>query len=338
MSNKILVTGATGFLGRHLAPLLVARGYAVRALVRPTSDTAFLDSLPVELAIAGDITDADGLARACTGCQAAIHAAGEFRFWGAAEAFHRTNVEGTRTFLETARAAGLRRVVHVSTIAVAGRIPPGQVIDETFPCDPQDPYQHSKLAAEVQALAHNDPPAFEVVVVRPGAYYGPGGRYGFNRLFFEEPLRGWRIRVDGGRHIQFPAFVPDVARGVLLALEKGRPGEIYNLCGESLSHNEANAIISRLAGISPRRFNAPRAAMLTLAWLTTRLAALTGREPFYPFNLRHYVFQDWRVSSEKARTELGFEPTPFEKGARQTLAWYRGEGTGNGERGTGGGG
>lgn len=321
LSPRVLVTGATGFLGRHLIPELLDHGFLVRALVRPTSETGFLTQQGVELAVAVDITDLAGVTRAAQGCAAVIHAAGNFRFWGAAEQFFKTNVTGTEAVLKACRAAGVPRLIHISSIAVAGHIPTGSIIDETFACRPQDPYQQTKLQGEKTALALGKTLGIDVVVVRPGAFYGPWGVYAFNRLFFFEPLNGWRIRVSRGRRVQFPAFVPDVAWGIRLALEKGRPGEIYNISGRSLSHNEANRIISRLAGISPFRFDVPRGVMLALAWVTTHLARLTGREPLYPYNLRLYVFQDWPVSIEKAQKELGFKPTPFAEGARQTLQW-----------------
>lgn len=321
----ILVTGATGFLGRYLIPLLVGEGYAVRALVRPTSDVSFLLAHGVELAYAADITDTTAVVEACRGCHQVIHAAGQFRFWGDLIDFWETNVEGTAVILHAASEAGVQRFIYVSTIAVAGHIEPGQIIDEEFPCQPQDAYQSTKYEGEKLALSYQARRGLPVVVIRPGAFYGPWGHYAFNRLFFTEPLHGWRIKVAGGKHIIFPVYTADVAQGILLALRHGRVGEIYNICGEALSHNEANVIVSELAGIYPWRLNVPKYGVLALAWVWTKLSRYTGREPFYPLNLRLYVFQDWRVSIAKARRELGFEPTPFREGARETLAWYEGE-------------
>lgn len=318
----ILITGATGFLGHNLIPLLLEAGYKVRALVRPASDTTFLQQRGVELACVNDISDTPAVLQACRGCRHVIHAAGRFRFWGNVADFWRTNVAGTTAVLGAALAAGVERFVHVSTIVVVGRTPSEGFIDEDTSCYPQDPYQVTKLEAEQLALAAYREKGLHTVVLRPGAFYGPWGHYAFNRLFFEEPLRGWRIKVDGGRRITFPVFVPDVAQAVLLALTKGRPGEIYNVAGECLSHNAVNATVSTLAGISPWRFNVPTGAVLALAQTWTVLSRFTGREPFYPINMAPYVFQDWAVSSQKAKTELGLEPTPFVEGARTTLEWY----------------
>jgi nucleoside-diphosphate-sugar epimerase len=322
----ILLTGATGFLGHNLVPQLIAAGYAVRALVRPSSDTAFLRQLGVELAYADDISDQTAVSQACIGCDQVIHAAAHFRFWGEMETFERINIGGTTAVLAAAHAAGVQRFVHVSTIVVIGQTPETAVIDETTRCLPQEPYQITKLAAEQVAINYWCDYGLPVVILRPGAFYGPWGHYAFNRLFFEEPLRGWRIKVSGGRRITFPVFVPDVVQGIMLALENGRSGEIYNICGESLTHNQVNKIVSDLAGIGHWRMNMPKTAVLALAHAWTALSRLTRREPFYPVNLAPYVFQDWRISTEKAQAELGFQPTPFAEGAKQTLDWYKSQG------------
>jgi len=317
----ILVTGATGFLGHNLVSYLVAAGHPVRALVRQSSDISYLRELDVELAF-GEVEDSASVNAAVAGCQYVVHGAALFRFWGDARAFERVNVEGAAYVLEAARRHGVERVVHVSTIAVVGNPPPGVVIDETTPCQPVDPYQRSKLDAENLARMFYQGTQLPVIILRPGAFYGPWGHYAFNRLFFQDPLHGLRIQVHHGERITFPVFVPDVAHAILTALKLGRPGEIYNISGESLTQREANAIISRLAGISPRRLNIPAEAMMALARAWDPLAELTGREPYYPLNLANYVFNDWRVSSAKAGAELGFTPTPFAEGARQTLEWY----------------
>lgn len=319
----ILVTGATGFLGRHLIPRLRNSGYRLRALVRPTSSVAFLQEHGVELAYTDDIRDQVAAQRACEGCRFVIHAAGYFRFWGDLPSFWETNVGGTAAILEAAVQAHVERFIHISTVAVVGRTYPDQIIDEDHPCRPQDAYQRTKLEGEQLALTYHCQRGLPVIVLRPGAFYGPWGRYAFNRLFFEEPLRGWRIKVNRGRHITFPVFVPDVAQGIEQALMRGRPGEIYNISGPSLTHNGVNAIVSDLAGIGQWRVNIPIPLVLALARVWTALSRYTRREPFYPINLANYVFQDWNVSSQKAERELGFEPTPFAVGARATLRWYK---------------
>ncbi len=321
----LLISGATGFLGHNLVPRLVQAGYAVRALVRPSSDTRFLQALGVELAVVPDVAEETAVSQAMQGCQYVIHAAGQFRFWGDLPGFWQTNVRGTLTMLKAASAAGVQRFVHISTVALVGKTP-NTIIDETVRCLPLDHYQRTKLEAENLALAFHHYRGLPVIVLRPGWFYGPWGRYAFNRLNFEEPLRGWRIKVDGGRNELCPVFVSDVAQAARLALTRGRPGEIYNVSGRSLSHNEINAIISDLAGIPHWRAPIPRFVVLNLARAWTAVSRYTGREPFYPINLAPYVFQNWRVSIAKAEAELGFVPTPFAQGAQETLEWYWQEG------------
>lgn len=320
-AERVLVTGATGFLGHSLVAQLNELGYPVRALVRATSDVSQLRALGADLAL-GDVRDAASVEAALRGCRYVIHAAGLFRFWGAAADFERTNAAGTAHVLAAAQRHSVERVVHVSTVAVIGAPPPGETITEATPCRPADAYQRSKLAGEDLVRQYHQSTRLPAVILRPGAFYGPWGRYAFNRLFFEDPLKGLLIQVHRGRRLTFPAFVPDVARACAAALQAGRPGEIYNVSGPSLTHTAVNRIVSRLAGLPTLRLNVPAAAMLALARWSTRRAERTGREPYYPLNLASYVFHDWPVSSAKAEAELGFVPTPFEAGAQQTLDWY----------------
>ncbi|MCP4541096.1 MAG: NAD-dependent epimerase/dehydratase family protein [Chloroflexi bacterium] len=327
MSAPVLITGATGFLGHTLCPYLIERGYQLRALVRPTSSWDFLRPLGVELAW-GDIRDAESVRTAAVGCRAVVHAAGKFRFWGTREDFFAVNLEGTRNALEAARQANAERFVFISTIAVAGTPRADAVIDETYPPTPGDDYQCSKLEAERLTLRYHQEYGLPTVVLRPGAFYGPGSRYAFNRLFFEDPLKGLPLQVHRGQRINFPVYIQDVAQGIDLALQRGRPGQVYNISGPSLSHQKANDVVDNLLGHRIWRFNAPRWTMLALARAWTWLSRYTGQEPYYPFNLSLYVFHDWKVSCEKAERELGFVPTPFEEGARATLEWYHELGVG----------
>ncbi|HLF29025.1 MAG TPA: NAD-dependent epimerase/dehydratase family protein [Anaerolineae bacterium] len=319
----IFVTGATGFLGHNLIPFLIARGHAIRALVRPTGQWQFLADLGVELAW-GDTRDRAEVIAAVKGCRFVVHGAGHFRFWGRYADFHSTNVQGTHNVLEAAYRAGVERLVHISTIAVVGRPRSGTVIDETYPCEPCDNYMRSKLDGEALVQRYHHTHNLPALILRPGAYYGPWGHYAFNRLFFEDPfMKGLPIQVHGGRHVTFPIFLPDLACVIHAALSHGRPGEIYNVSGPSLTHREINTIISRITSFTPRWINLPAPAILLLARVWTALAQITRREPYYPINMAPYVFNDWLVDSNKAARELHFNPTSFEAGARATLEWYR---------------
>ncbi len=321
MADRILITGGTGFLGRHLISHLLAEGYELRLIVRQPGRVEWLNAKPVEI-VQGDIRNLPDVHAASADCRFVIHAAAHFRFWGSPDLFHDVNVLGTGNVAKAALAHAVEKVVHISAIAVIGDPPSDGFIDESTVCHPKDEYQRSKRQAELNLLELARTQGLPAVVLRPGAFYGPYGRYGFNRLFVEDPLRGIRIMIKHGHHKTFPVYVPDVASAVSKALKKGTPGETYNICDRAVSHLRINNIVSELLGITPRRWNAPKPAMVFLAGLLEAWARLNQREPFYPLNLRHYVFHDWQVDSTKARRALGVEYTPLEDGLRETVAWY----------------
>lgn len=318
----IFLTGGTGFLGHHLVAALCRQGVPVRLLSRTPNAYPWLVNYPNVTVVQGDLRDYDAVLAGMQGCDRVIHAAGLFSMWQDAGDFIATNVLGTQNVINAARVCGVKRLVYVSTVAVIGKPQPGRIIDEQHPPNPSDLYQASKLEAEREILSSADA-TLSTVVVRPGAFYGPMGTYAFNRLFFIDPMRGLIMQMDGGKYIIFPAYIGDVAQGILLALAKGQTGEIYNLCGETLSHRAAFDIICEEAGIRWPRLTIPGWVGINFARLLTFISKITRREPFYPVGLRSYVFNDWVVSSDKAIDELGFQPTPFRDGARHTIAWFK---------------
>ncbi len=321
MTAPLFLTGATGFLGRHLLPLLLRAGYPVRALVRPGSASRLAPRPGLEVVL-GDLLTPATYAPALQGCQGVIHAAGLFRFWGPEARFEAINRQGTQRLAVAAARARVRRLVYLSTLAVIGTPPLQGPITEATPPRPRDAYQRSKYAAEQALRRVAQQSDLEVVILRPGGFYGPGGTYGLNRLLVLDPLRGIRVRVQGGRlHLFPPAFIEDVARSTLRALTQGRAGEVYHLHDRPPTLAEAQGLLTALAGLPSRWWDIPAPLLLTWAALSEAVAWLTRREPFYPLNLRHYVLQDWRAESGKARRELGFVPTPLEEGLRQTVAW-----------------
>lgn len=324
-ADLILVTGGTGFLGRHLVPRLLRDGYHLRVLTRQPERHPWLDRLsrltPHLDVIAGDIQNSETMKSAALGCRYVVHAGGLFRFWGSEAAFTATNVQGTANVLNAS--ADAERLIHISTIALIGSPQPNTIIDETHPARPVDAYQRSKLAAEQLVTHYHESGRVRAVILRPGAYYGPMGQYAFNRLFFRDPMCGIIMQVNGGRYVTFPVYIADVANAVILALARGREGEIYNVCGDSLTHREAFDIICHEAKLWFPRLTIPGWVGVTAARLMTAASRLSRREPFYPITLKSYVYNNWRVSNQKARRELGFVPMDFREGARRTIAWYR---------------
>jgi len=321
--DRIFVTGGTGFLGRHLVAILCRNGYALKILTRHPTQNSWLQRYPHVDIIAGNFGAPQVLVHAMADCRYVIHAGGLFRFWGQEQQFLENNTLGTQNMLNAAVQAGVERFIHISTIAVIGQPDPINIVDETYPPNPVEPYQRSKYQAEQLALSYYREHALPIVVLRPGAYYGPLGEYGFNRLFFRDPMRGIIMQISGGKHIIFPAYIVDVARGVLQALEKARDGEIYHLCGDWISHKEVFDIVYEEINLHWPRARIPGWMGIAAAHFLELTARLTKHEPFWPINLRPYVYNNWRVSNEKARRELGFEPTNFREGARRTIAWYR---------------
>ncbi len=131
------------------------------------------------------------------------------------------------------------------------------------------------------------------------------------------------MQINGGRYIIFPAYIADVVQGIFLAMERGQDGEVYNISGDWIAHKEAFDIICEEANIRWPRANIPGWMGIWTSRVLEVFSQLTGREPFWPINLRSYVYNNWRVSNDKARQELGFVPTEFRKGAKRTIAWYR---------------
>jgi nucleoside-diphosphate-sugar epimerase len=319
----IFVTGGTGFLGRHLVPALCRANFPVRVLTRSPERHLWIQKYPHVEIVHGDLRDAQLVQAGVQGCQYVVHAAGLFRFWGREADFDQTNVTGTENVMRAAAKAHVERVLHISTIAVIGQPDPEHVIDEAYPAHPVDPYQRSKWRAEQIVLRDHQEQYVPVIILRPGAYYGPLGTYAFNRLFFRDPMRGIIMQVSGGKHIIFPAYVADVVQGIMKAMDRGRVGEVYNICGDWISHKDAFDIICQEAHLRWPRLPIPGWMGIATSRLLEGISFFTRREPFWPINLRSYVYNNWRVSSEKARRELSFVPTDFRAGARRTIAWYR---------------
>jgi nucleoside-diphosphate-sugar epimerase len=319
----IFLTGGTGFLGRHLVAALCRDQQQVRVLTRNPQAYEWLRHYPGVQALQGDICDPQVVRRGMEGCRYVIHAGGKFRFWGDSDSFAKSNHQGTQVILEAALHHGIEKLIHISTIAVIGQPDPAQIIDENYPPNPVDPYQQSKWQGEQLVRSYCRDKGLHAVILRPGAYYGPMGEYGFNRLFFRDPMRGIIMQVDAGQHIIFPVYIADVVQGIVKALDRGETGEVYNICGQWISHQEAFDIVCDIARISWPRLPIPAWMGIWTARVLEALAVVTRKEPFWPLNLRSYVYNNWRVSNEKAQRELGFVPTDFREGARRTIAWYK---------------
>jgi dihydroflavonol-4-reductase len=316
---KALVTGASGFLGWHVARLLVERGYAVRALVRPGSRVA---DLPVEI-VNGDLRDPASLERAAAGCGLVYHVAADYRLWAKnPRELYDSNVEGTRNLLGASRAAGVERVVYTSTVGCIG-VPKDGVGDETTRvslADMAGDYKKSKFLAEQVALDFARG-GFPVVIVNPTAPIGdhdvkptPTGQIVLDFLNGNMPAF-----IDTGLNV---VDVRDTAEGHLLACERGRPGERYILGSENLTLAQ---ILEKLAAITGRKAPAvklPYAVAYCAGVCSTAWAGVTGKPPRVPLAAVRMARKKMWVTHEKARRELGFEPGPAETALRRAVAWF----------------
>jgi dihydroflavonol-4-reductase len=320
---RVLVTGATGFVGANVARLLLERGAEVRALVRAGSDRRNVEGLPVELA-EGDLRDAEAVRRAVKGCQRVFHVAADYRFWVRnPRELYDSNVAGTRNVMEASRAEGVERVVHTSTVGTIGLGALPRPCDETTPFAPgqlTSHYKRSKLEAERLVLEHAAR-GLPVVVVNPSAPVGP---------WDVKPTPTGRMLVDFARG-KLPAYVDtglnvvhvrDVAEGHLLAAERGRIGERYILGHQNLTLAEILAELGRILGRPPPRLRLPYACAWAAGAVSTAAAYLTGRPPAVALEAvkmsRRHMFFD----ASKATRELGFAPTPARGAFEDALAWF----------------
>ncbi len=323
-----LLTGSTGFVGSAVARVLLARGHRLRLLVRPTSDRRNLAGLDAELAL-GDLTDAASVARAVAGCRYVLHVAADYRFWVPdPEAMLRANVEGTIAVMRAARAAGVERVVHCSSVAALGWTKDDSPADEDTPTSEADfigTYKRSKFLAERAVLDLVRQEGVPAVVVNPSAPVGPRDikPTPTGKMIRDAAAGRVPAYIDTGLNM---VHVDDVAEGHALALEKGRIGERYVLGGENLLLKDILALVADVVGRRPPRVEIPEALVWPAAWFMERLARLTGIPPMMTTDqikmARHKMF----YSSAKAVRELGYSPRPLRQAVEDAVAWLRANG------------
>jgi dihydroflavonol-4-reductase len=316
-----LVTGATGFIGWHVARALLERGRSVRAVAR---DPAKLRDLSGVQGIQGDLRDPASLQRAVEGCGVVFHVAADYRLWTREpREMYRSNVEGTRAMLAAARRAGVERFVYTSTVGCIG-VPAGGIGDESNEArlgDMQGPYKRSKFMAEQVALEFAKD-GFPVVIVNPTA---PVGDHDF------KPTPTGKIVVDFVRG-KIPAYVDtglnvvdvrDVACGHLAACERGASGERYILGSENLT---LQRILATLAGILERKapqVQIPYAVAYAAGLVCTAWAEITGKEPRAPLDAVRMSRKKMWVHHNKAARYLGYSPGSAADALRRAVVWFQ---------------
>jgi dihydroflavonol-4-reductase len=320
---RVLVTGSTGVVGASLVRELLGDGHDVRVLVRPKSDRRALEGLQVEPAL-GDVLDPASLRAAADGCEVVYHAASIFSYWGhSAEELHRTAVEGVRNALDAAKDAGARRVVLTSSSVTLGSSARTVPLDESS--EPQggresDPdYYRSKVAQERAAFEHATRLDIELVAVCPTIVIGPhdyrlSPSNGIIFAYWEDPVgTTW----PGGINL---VHAEDVARGHILAAERGVAGERYVLGAENLEWSLIHRTIAELSGLPPPRVLAGHAACYFTAAVMEAAALLTAAPPRTTRAQARQVGRFYWYRHDKA-AELGYAPRPARQALSETIAW-----------------
>jgi nucleoside-diphosphate-sugar epimerase len=322
--QRILITGAAGFTGLSLALSLAAAGHRVRGLIRSRDGAGALDHAGVKT-VAGDIRDRDVIRQATEGVDTVYHLAAVFRRAGVPDSEYReVHVDATRQLVELSAAAGVRRIVHCSTVGVHGSVSEEAPATEDAPFQPGDIYQETKLEGEQVALQTADRAGIPLTVVRPGPIYGPGDKRLF-KLIGGVARKRFRLLGDGSPRFQM-LYIDDLTRGLRLAARAPvAVGRTYILAGhEAPTLNELVNEIASVAHVDSPRFRLPVWPFWLAGALCEAVCVPLGIEPpIFRRRVKFFTSNRW-FDTSRARTELGFVPrVSLRDGLRRTLESYR---------------
>jgi dihydroflavonol-4-reductase len=327
MSDTVLVTGASGFVGAAVARAALARGFRVRVLMRPTASRANVEGLNVEVAT-GDMRDAQSVTAALQGVRYLFHVAADYRLWARDPSeIARNNLKGAQATMTGALRAGVERVVYTSSVA-ALKPGKGNAVDETSRHTPESvigAYKLSKLLAEREVERMIAEEGLPAVIVAPSTPIGPRDikPTPTGRIIVEAASGRMPAFVDTGLNL---VHVEDVAEGHFLALERGRTGENYILGGMDVTLAQMLADIAALAGRRAPKVKLPRGPLFPLAFAAEAAARLTGKEPFLTADALRMSRYQMYFSSAKAERELGYAARPYREGLRDAHAWFAANG------------
>jgi dihydroflavonol-4-reductase len=325
--KQAFLTGGTGFVGAAVARALLESGWQVRALARAGSERRNLNGLPLEV-VTGDLRDPASYAPALAGCGTVFHVAADYRLWAPHPAdLYAINVEGTRGLLQAAERAGVARIVYTSSVATL-RLQGGDAIaDETSIATLPDMighYKRSKFLGEevVRNWFAASPANRWVVIVNPSTPVGPCDvkPTPTGQIVLDAAAGRTPAYVDTGLNV---AHVDDIARGHLLALERGRPGERYILGGANLTLHEILTQVTRIAGRRPPRIRLPHGVVLPIAYVAEAWARLTGGSTRITVEGVRMSRKRMYFSSAKAMRELGYSWRDPQLAFQDAVRWFR---------------
>ncbi len=329
-----LITGATGLLGSHIAEQLVERGERVRALVRPGSDTRFLEELGVER-VHGDLADGPSVRRAIAGAEVVYHAAAKVGDWGPWSEFQRDIIDATRHVVEACAAEGIRRLVYVSSVSAYGHPQPRPTpVTEADPLGSRfwfwDYYTRAKIQAERLVWQQREKTGLPVVVIRPGWIYGPRDRTSIGRMARTLAKR-WVFIMGRGDNRLNTVYAGNVAQACLLAAAAPNAvGQAYNVSndGGAITQREYFNCFADALGAPRPRWRVPYRIAFGFAFLLEALGRLfrTRRPPFVTRYAAWLLGRSTFYSTEKAQRDLNWQPRiGYQEGIARTAQWYLAE-------------
>jgi dihydroflavonol-4-reductase len=321
---RVFITGATGFVGGHVARQYAAEGASLRLLTRQTSRLDSLTGIEAEM-VRGDLREPEKLRSALSGCDALVHVAADYRLWVRdPEQMYAANVDGTRELLKLAREVGIQRVVYTSSVATMGFKTDGTIVNEDTPvalADMIGHYKRSKFLGELEAIQAAKA-GQHVMILNPTTPIGPGDA---------KPTPTGRIVVDF-LNKKFPAYVDtglnlvdvtEVARIHVVALERGTPGERYILGGENLTLKQILDRMSAITGLPSPKRKVPHSVAMAFAFFDETITGkLRGKEPRATVEAVRMGKKMMFASSAKAERELGFQVLPVYPALRAAIDWF----------------
>jgi dihydroflavonol-4-reductase len=319
----ILVTGATGHIGNVVVRELLVRGQKVRAMVLPGEDKKALDGLDVEI-VDGDVLDPISLQKACKGAKIVFHLAGIISIMpGDYKKMRLVNVEGTRNVIAAVKHAHVKRLVYTSSIHALHRIPEGKIVDESVDFDPENrmgDYDRTKAEASL-AVLEAVKYGLDAVIVCPTGVIGP---YDYRKSEMGSLLLGWtrhapHFLIDGAYDF---VDVRDVAKGHILAGERGRKGEIYILSGEHIDLIKLHGMVNDTTGRLAKFLKIPISLARSVARIAPSFYRMLKKKPqFTPYSIETVLSNSY-ISHQKAKKELGYSPRSLKQTVEDTIRWF----------------